>query len=398
VVVYDVCVMSRLAIHAARACTPLEEIPDALLIVEDGRVAAIGRRDAASLPSGVQEIDARELTLAPGFVDVHIHGAGGFDVMDATPQAMSTVAATVARFGTTSLLATTVTASPDRTCRSLEGMAQFIRRQHDSASAPVAAEYLGIHFEGPFISHARKGVHPPEFIAAPSSELLNRFLGAAGGFGRLLTLAPEVPGALDLVDAARGRGVVVGMGHTDAKFDQAREAIARGAGHAVHVFNAMRPFSHRETGVLGAVLTDPTVTCELIADGVHVDDAAIKILLAAKGVRGTILISDGTAATAMPDGNYRLGTFEVTVAGGVCRDARGNLAGSTLTLDRALRKMVSLGVALPEALAMLTRNPAQLLGLQERKGVLAPGADADFVLLDDRMVLQSVFVKGSPVS
>jgi N-acetylglucosamine-6-phosphate deacetylase len=164
------------------------------------------------------------------------------------------------------------------------------------------------------------------------------------------------------------------------------------------VFNAMRPFSHRETGILGAVLTEPGVTCELIADGVHVDDPAIKLLLSAKSASGVILVSDATAATAMPDGKYRLGTFEVTVGDGICRDAQGRLAGSTLTLDRALRKMVSLGVNLRDALRMLTLNPAQLLGLKKRKGLLAPGADADFVLLDDRVSVRKVFVRGELVA
>jgi N-acetylglucosamine-6-phosphate deacetylase len=222
-------------------------------------------------------------------------------------------------------------------------------------------------------------------------------LAAAAGTARLLTRAPETPGALELVESARASGLAVGLGHTDATYQQSRAAIAHGAAHAVHVFNAMRPFSHRETGVLGAVLTEPGVTCELIADGVHVDDAAIKLLFAAKGVAGVILVSDGIAATAMPDGGYRLGTFDVSVAGGVCRNAEGKLAGSTLTLDRALRNIVSLGVPLRDAIRTLTENPARLLGLGQEKGSLAPGADADFVLLDEALQVKQVYVKGQPL-
>jgi len=160
------------------------------------------------------------------------------------------------------------------------------------------------------------------------------------------------------------------------------------------VYNAMRPFSHRETGVLGAVLTAHNVTAELIADGVHVDDAAIRLLLAAKGVARTVLVSDGTAATGMPDGRYRLGSFEVNVTGGVCRNAEGKLAGSTLTLDRAVRHMVSLGVELTDAVRMATLNPARVLGMEDRKGVLAAGADADLVLLDGHLDVTRVMTRG----
>ncbi|MBI3484861.1 MAG: amidohydrolase family protein, partial [Acidobacteria bacterium] len=250
--------MSVTAIFAGRVLTPLEEFIDGLVVVEDRRIVAVGRRDSVHVPAGAREIRAPGMTVVPGFVDIHIHGAGGHDVMEADPAALSAVARTAARFGTTSLLATTVTAALDRTCHSLEGIAQFIRAQ--STPSDAETEILGIHFEGPFISHTRRGVHPQEWIAAPSVESLHRMLGAAAGFGKVLTLAPELPGALDLVDTARSEGLVVALGHTDATFNESQAAIQRGARHAVHVFNAMRPFSHRETGVLGAVLTSPEVT------------------------------------------------------------------------------------------------------------------------------------------
>jgi N-acetylglucosamine-6-phosphate deacetylase len=209
----------------------------------------------------------------------------------------------------------------------------------------------------------------------------------------MLTLAPELPAAAELIAEALQAGLVVSLGHTDASYAEATAAISHGARHAAHVFNAMRPFAHRETGVVGAILTSADVTAELIADGVHVDDAAIRVLLAAKGPRGLILVSDGTAATGMPDGRYRLGTFEVSVAGGVARNSDGKLAGSTLTLDRALRHMVALGIPLREVLPMLTSNPARLLGL-EHKGCLAAGADADLILLDDQLQVAGVMARG----
>ena len=228
----------------------------------------------------------------------------------------------------------------------------------------------------------------------PSIETLRRFLSAADGCARILTLAPELPGALECVEAARAAGLVVALGHTDATYAEAEAAIEKGARHAVHVFNAMRPFLHRETGVLGAALTDPRMTAEVIADGVHVDAPAIRLLLAAKGFENVLLVSDGIAATGMPDGSYRLGNIEVTVAGGVCRNAEGRLAGSTLTLDRAVRNIIALGVPLGAAVRMATLNPARLLGLETRKGVLASGADADIVLLDSDLRVAGVMTGG----
>lgn len=191
--------------------------------------------------------------------------------------------------------------------------------------------------------------------------------------------------------------MVVGMGHTDATYEQARAGLARGAHHAIHTYNAMRPFSHRDAGVIGAILTSPEITAELIADGVHVDETAMRLLLQAKGAGGVILVSDGISATGMPDGKYILGGFEVTVSGGVCRNVEGKLAGSTLTLDRALRNIVKLGASVKDAVQMLTLNPAKLLGIEHKKGALRANADADVVLLNEALEVTQVFTRGLPV-
>ncbi len=389
-------VMPPLVLYADRALTPLEEIPNVACVVEDGTITAIGTRDRVACPANGRELDARGLTLVPGFLDIHIHGAGGRDVMDTDSDALNTVATTVARYGTTSILATTVTAEPDLTCRAVERIAKHIEEQRSASPSSPRAQYLGIHLEGPFISAARRGVHDAQWIAPPDIGLLKRLTQAARGHARILTQAPELPGALELVAAASAENLLVSMGHTDATYDEARRAIGGGARHATHVFNAMRPFSHRETGVLGAVLTDATVATELIADTVHVDPAAMRLLIAAKGVAGVIVVSDATAATGMPDGKYRLGTMEVAVAGGVCRSTEGRLAGSTLTLDRGLRNILSLGIPLPAALQMLTLNPARSLGVEKRKGTLAVGADADMVLMNKQHEVVQVFTRGVP--
>jgi N-acetylglucosamine-6-phosphate deacetylase len=387
--------MSATLLRVARALTSTTEIADAGILVRDGVIEAIGPREALSLPNGVQEVSATDKTAIPGFIDVHIHGAGGHDVMEGSTEALSAVTSMVARHGTTSIVATTVTASPDDTLRGVAGIAKYIGMQRELGDA--RAEVLGLHFEGPFISPQRRGVHPQEWITPPSADLLEKFLHAAAGNAQILTIAPELVGAAPCIEAARRAGLVVALGHTDATYEQARAAIARGARHAVHVYNAMRPFSHRDSGVVGAVLTSPEVSAELIADGVHVDEAAMKLLLQAKGAGGVVLISDGISATGMPDGKYMLGHFEVTVSGGVCRNAEGKLAGSTLTLDSALRNVVALGASLGDAVRMLTLNPAALLGLEFKKGVLRVGGDADVVLLDERLHVSAVFARGEAV-
>jgi N-acetylglucosamine-6-phosphate deacetylase len=388
--------MSTILLHAARALTPTAEILGAGILIRDGVIEAVGARQDMRLPSGAAEISASGQIAIPGFIDVHIHGAGGHDVMEGTEQAMSAVAGTLARHGTTSFVATTVTASPDDTCRGVEGIARYIA--HQFAALQPKAEVLGVHYEGPFINKVRRGVHPAEWIQLPSADLLQRFLRAAAGNARILTIAPELLGAVPCMKAARDAGVVVAMGHTDATYEQARAGIAHGARHAVHVYNAMRPFSHRDSGVIGAVLTSPDVTAELIADGVHVEEAAMRILLQAKGAGRVILISDGLSATGMPDGKYMLGKLEVTVSGGVCRNAEGKLAGSTLTLDRALRNVVALGIPLQDAVRMLTENPAKLLGIEFKKGALRTGADADIVLLDENLQVTNVWTRGLPLN
>ncbi len=395
--------MTIQAIFADRAFTPAEEIADAVILLDGEKIAAIGPRHSVSVPGDARCCEAPGLTVVPGFIDLHIHGAGGRDVMEGTREALEIIAATAASRGTTSLIATTVTASEECTLHAAAAISSWIRSRPPAGSAVAAgaptaeirAEILGIHFEGPFISAARRGVHPLEWIALPSIPLLRDLLAAAQGTARILTLAPELPGALNLVHAARNAGLIVSLGHTDATYAQAMAAIDLGARHATHVFNAMRPFAHRETGVLGAALTSPLVACELIADGVHVDAAAIRLLIAAKGPGGIILVSDATSATGMPDGRYALGSFEVNVVGGISRDSAGKLAGSTLTLDRALRNLYALGVPLPEVLAMLTTNPARALGLGGRKGALVPGADADLVFLDNRLEVAGVMTRGA---
>ena len=252
---------------------------------------------------------------------------------------------------------------------------------------------LGIHLEGPFISHARRGVHPPENLLAPTLTLFEQFWQAARGHIRMMTIAPELEGALEVIAEATGRGVCVSLGHSDANFVATERGIAAGARHATHTFNAMRPLDHRSPGILGAVLTDCRVSADIIADGVHLDPAIVKLFAEAKGPERTVLITDAISATGMPDGRYRLGSLEVDVQNGRCT-ANGKLAGSVLTLDRAVRNLARFAEwDLPSALAAATRNPARVAQIAN-KGVLAAGADADFVVLDASGEVLQTFIGG----
>jgi N-acetylglucosamine-6-phosphate deacetylase len=387
--------MSATAIYASRILTPQDELRDCVIVVEAGRITGIGHRDEVHIPPGAKDYVASGMTVVPGFVDVHIHGAGGHDVMEGDAAALDKITSTVARFGTTSIVATTVTAPVEDTCRSLEGIAQYIHTHESTAdNSRFGADVLGIHLEGPFINPERRGVHPVESIAAPSVEILDKFRAAAGGFVKILTVAPEMPGALKLIAAAIADGIVVALGHTDADYAQARAAIQAGARHAVHIYNAMRPFTHRDPGVISAILTDADVTAEIIADGVHVAGPAIQVLLGTKGFDTVLLVSDGTAATGMRDGTYKLGNFEVAVKDGVVRNSEGKLAGSTLTLDRAVRYLVDLGVPMVDAIRMATILPARRLGLAGKKGIIAVGADADLVVLTPDLHVAGVMTRG----
>jgi N-acetylglucosamine-6-phosphate deacetylase len=387
--------MPSLVIHAGYVLTPHEAIQDGVVVVKDGKIVSVGHRDEVQAPPDAEMCAAAGMTVAPGFVDIHVHGAAGKDVMEATPAALSAIATVLASKGTTSFVATTVAASAHDTCRSLAGISSYIRGdQMPESNARPKAEILGIHLEGPFISRARRGVHPEESLLQPSLEALQGFLAAAEGCARILTLAPELPGALEVIDSAVQAGLLVGIGHTDATYEEARAAIDRGARHAVHVYNAMRPFSHRDPGVLAAILTEPEVTAEIIADGVHVSNPAIQLLIAVKGHERVLAITDGTSATGMPDGRYHLGNFDFEVKSGVCHNSEGKLAGSTLTMDRALRNLIALCVPSLEALRMTTLYPARRMGLAGKKGVIAPGADADLVVLTPELHVAGVLTRG----
>jgi N-acetylglucosamine-6-phosphate deacetylase len=365
-----------------------------LILIEDGRIDSIATRDSSELPAGARVLDYPGATIGPSFFDVHFHGSAGHDVMEATSHALETIGKFLASRGTAAYLATTVTAPLDATLRALDGIASEIAKLPE----PGRARPLGIHLEGPFLSHEKRGVQPAEHLLAPSIATLDRLLDAGRGHVRLITIAPELPGAEDLIRHAASRGVRISMGHSNATAAETKAGIAAGATSATHTFNAMRPLDHQEPGILGTVLTSDMLYSELICDGIHSKPDIVRLWWKAKTAERGILVTDAMSAAGMPEGEYQLGGFPVQVKDGRAT-ARGVLAGSVLTLDRALSNFVKFtGAGVEHGLRMLSRNPAAMTGLDHRAGSLVPGRAANLVAVNEEGKLIASIVAGQPVN
>jgi N-acetylglucosamine-6-phosphate deacetylase len=372
--------------------TKLIDLP--VVVIEDGRIASISTRAADEVPGEAQVLDFPGATLAPALFDVHIHGAKGHDVMEATPAALDAMGSFLASRGTGSYLATTMTAPLNAILWSLSGLAKLLERP----AVAGRARPIGIHLEGPFLSHSKRGAQPAEHLLAPDIATFDRFFEAAEGHIRLMTLAPELPGAVELAAHATARGVRVSLGHSNATAAEARAAIAAGAASATHTFNAMRPLDHREPGILGTVLTCDTLFAEMICDGIHTAREIVKLWWRAKGPERAILMTDAMSAAGMPDGEYQLGGLAVQVANGKAM-VGDVLAGSVLTLDRALANFVEFtGAPLEQALRLATVNPAAMTGLSDQAGSVAVGQPASLVAVDRAGKLVGSVVNGMQVS
>jgi N-acetylglucosamine-6-phosphate deacetylase len=364
-------------ITASRLITPIDWIESPIMVVEDGHITALGSRSDAEIPTG-RLLDFPDLILAPGFIDIHIHGGAGRDAMEADESALAQIERQLVQHGVTAYLPTTVTASQEKTLKALSGLGKLIAHENKNSGRAVP---LGIHLEGPFISHEKRGVHPPQDLLPPSPQALERFWQASAGTIRMMTIAPELAGATETIRYARSLDMHSSLGHSNATYQEAQLGIAAGADHATHTFNAMRPFDHRDPGILGAVLENDELTADIIADGIHVHPSILNLFLRAKGADRAILITDAISATDMPDGIYNLGGLEVHVSNGRC-EYQGKLAGSVLTLDRAIRNVMTFaGWKLQQAVRLATLNPAQRLGMADQRGLLAPGRRADLVAL-----------------
>jgi N-acetylglucosamine-6-phosphate deacetylase len=385
----------KTAFTARRLYTPLEEIQNPLLVVEDGLISEVSSRSMKNVPGNTSLVDFGDVVLAPGFVDIHMHGGAGLDLMRALPSDLPRLGRFLTTHGVTGYFPTTVAAPLDATCAALGRLADAIEAAATATDGnSVQARPLGIHLEGPFLSHKRRGVHPPENLVTPTVEVFERLWQAARGHVRMLTIAPEIPGAIEVIAEAARRKVCVSIGHSDAEMPIAHAAVKAGARHATHTFNAMRPLDHRGPGIIGEVLSNDQLSADIIVDGIHVDPAVVKLFLRAKGRERAVLITDAISATGMPDGRYQLGPIEVDVKDGKCT-SNGSLAGSVLTMDRAVRNVTQFSNwTLRDAVQAATLNPARAVGLSDRHGVLTQGAEANFTVLSPAGAVLKTIVRG----
>ena len=380
----------RTIIHGGTLITPHEMLPNHDLVIEDGLIGSIYPTEQSRAALGeVQHIDATGLWVIPGLIDVHVHGSAGSDTMDATPAAIQTMAEFFARHGVTSYLPTTITApSP--------AIGAAIHNIINMAQPRAGAQHLGVHLEGPYIGNQFRGAQPLEWLRSPDQQEYGKWFET--GSIRLVALAPELPGAIEMIEHGVCQGIRFSVGHSSASYEQVEQAADHGLSQATHTFNGMTGLHHREPGAAGAVLTDERIYAEIIADGIHLHPAVVKLVVRAKGIGRTILVTDAIRAAGLKDGEYDLGGQIVHVQGGIARTSRGSLAGSTLALDAALRNVMRFaGLTIQDALKMATTTPAQALGLSSRKGIIQPGADAELALVDPNFNVRATIINGALV-
>ncbi|HCC33398.1 MAG TPA: N-acetylglucosamine-6-phosphate deacetylase [Clostridiales bacterium] len=369
-----------LVISDVRAVTA-EGVRPCSIMVEGGRIAGIGPRDIVQ-GAGACHIDAAGRLAVPGFIDLHLHGAMGLDVMAADLQVLERLSRLLGKWGVTAYCPTTASAPSPQLVRAVATVAEATRRSTEPGWP--GARVLGCNVEGPYLARGRRGAQAEDCLRLPDLEELERLHAAAGDTLRIFTLAPELPGALPAIRWLRARGIIPGIGHTDADQEEAMAAVAAGATHATHTFNAMRPLHHRDPGVLGAVLDRDEVLAEVIADGRHVHPAVVRLLCRAKGITRVAAVSDLTPLAGCPPGEYDLygGRAVLTAEAAVLKHS-GSLAGSVVPLSGAFRNLREWGFSPEEAVCLTSTNAAGHLGLGERKGALRPGMDADLGVLDD---------------
>ena len=375
------------AIVNGHVYTPDQVFAPGTVLIEGRRITGVGPADALIVPPQAEVISAAGMAVVPGFIDVHMHGLMGHDAMG---PGLAQVIRELPAFGVTAFLGTTLTLPPEEALAGLESMAKILD------APPAGAQCLGVHLEGPFLSPSRPGMATSDWFEPLTWAGFRAFQQAAGGHIRMVTFAPEVGEAMACIPRLIEAGVVPVIGHSNATFDQVAQAVQLGLSHATHTFNAMRPLHHRQPGVVGAVMHFDEIVAEMIADGVHVHPAVMAILLRVKGLERVALVSDAAPLAGLPDGEYKWEHKSVFVQNGSCRLADGTIAGAHVLLDTGVRNLVNLvGLRLEGALVPATRVPAGVLG--QRKGRLAPGYDADIVLLDSHLQPALTLVSGEIV-
>ena len=384
----------RIIIINGTIFTPFHLVNGKAIIVEKGKIIEIINEEELNTAAltGAEVIEGKDKFIVPGYIDMHVHGGGGSDVMDGDYEAINQIAIAHSHFGTTSFLPTTMTMSKDKIIRSLRSICEAVKK------GTAGAEILGIHMEGPYINPEKKGAQREEDIKKISLGEFLEFNQASGNLIRLVTIAPEMPGAIDFIKYLYKQKIIVSVGHSNATYAQVQAGIQAGLSHVTHTFNAMRGLYHREPGVVGAALTSPELTVEVIADGIHIHPIVLKILTKIKEGEKIVLITDAMRAAGLKEGTYDLGGQEVIVTKGQARLKDGTLAGSVLTMDKAVKNMASkVGVSLPKAIQMASFNPARSIGIDDKKGSLEPGKDADIVILNKNLETELTIVAGKIV-
>jgi N-acetylglucosamine-6-phosphate deacetylase len=377
-----------LYIYGGVVFTPDEEVRDAAILIDGARIVAAGPSGAITPPTGAQHLDASGLIIAPGFMDIQFNGAFGAD-FTADPSSIWPVASRYSELGVTAFLPTIITSPLENVARAQE----IVMRLPDGFRG---ATPLGLHVEGPFLNPNKKGAHNPKHLLPPSVDAVADWSPERGV--RLVTLAPELPGALEVITALAGRGVVVSAGHSMASYDEAQAGFDAGIRYGTHLFNAMPAFTHRDPALPGALLTDERVTVGFIADGIHTHASVIELVWNVLGSARLNLVTDAMAALGMGPGEHMLGEYRVHVDATSARLEDGTLAGSILSLDTAIRNLVSIaGCDLSDAVATVTTTPAALLGLQRERGCIAPGYLADLTFLTPDLRVAKTMVEGRTV-